>query len=601
MANTGYELVCVVASVGVYLRETRRKNKDGSVVSYLQLAHNERRAGTGSPVAKVIHNFGRADQLDREALRRLVYSISRFLEPDGGDRLPVAVATPARRDGELEILDSRRFGGAYVLDGVWSGLGIAEALATTASGRRLEASLVERVLFALVANRCLEPLSKLAACSWVEQRVAIGSCPRFSEDACYAAMDFLLEALPEIAEKIFDRTANLLNLSCDVIFVDTSSTYFCRDVADDLVELDQAEGESQAKVEVSSGAAPEERATRRFSKHSKDHRPDLPQVVLGMAVTAEGVPIRCWTFPGTTSDQAIIKKIKDDLGSWMLHRVVFVADSGFNSADNRSYLSQGGGHYILAEKLRSASKEARQALSRPGRYHQVADNLEVKEVRVGEGARAQRFVVCHNPEVAGRDRRVRANLVAHLESRIAGSDDWTRQRRDELVGELRTTPALHRLLRRTPEGKLRVDKAKVADEARYDGKFLLRSDDDSLSATDMALGYKQLSEVERGWRDLKGAIALRPVYHWREDRIRAHVQLCWLALLMIRTIEIACKATWRNISKELERMHLVTYEIDGARVSKRTATTPGQRAILAALGIAEPAQFQDFVLPEPAA
>ena len=327
----------------------------------------------------------------------------------------------------------------------------------------------------------------------------------------------------------------------------------------------------------------------------------MPQIVLGMAVTAEGVPIRCWSFPGTTSDQAIIKKIKDDLWSWMLDRVVFVADSGINSAENRSHLSKGGGHYILAEKLRSANKDARRALSRAGRYHKVKDNLEVKEVRVGDGARAQRFVVCHNPDAAARDRRVRANLVAHLESRIAGSDAWTRQRRDELVGELRTTPALHRLVRRTPEGKLRVDKAKVADEARYDGKFLLRSDDDSLSATDLALGYKQLLEVERGWRDLKGAIALRPVYHWREDRIRSHVQLCWLALLMIRTIEIACKDTWRNVSNELERMHLVTYEIDGARVSKRTATTPGQRAILAALGVAEPAQFQDFVLPEPVA
>ena len=160
---------------------------------------------------------------------------------------------------------------------------------------------------------------------------------------------------------------------------------------------------------------------RRFNKHSKDKRPDLPQVVLGMAVTREGIPIRCWTFPGTTSDQAIIKTIKDDLAGWMLNRVVWVADSGFNSANNRSYLQRGGGHYIVAERVRGGSKEAKVALARAGRYHKVAGNLEVKEVRLGDGARTQRFCVCHNPEVAERDRRVRDNLVSYLEQKIAGS------------------------------------------------------------------------------------------------------------------------------------------------------------------------------------
>jgi len=579
----------------VYLRETRRTNKDGSVVAYLQLAHNERHRVTGSPVAKVIYNFGRADKVDRAALSRLVSSISRFLEPVGGDGDQVA------SDGEVELLDARSFGGAYVLDELWSRLGVASALTNSAKGRRLDAEAVERVLFALVANRCLEPTSKLAACSWVAERVAISSCPPLDEDACYRAMDFLLEALPEIAEQIFNRTASLLNLSCDVIFVDTSSTYFERDVADELQELDRAAGETEVRDANAQLSAPEEAAIRRFSKHSKDKRPDLPQVVLGMAVTAEGIPIRCWTFPGTTSDQQIIRKIKDDLAGWMLHRVVFVADSGFNSADNRTYLSTGGTHYIVAERLRSASKEVRQALARAGRYQHVQGNLEVKEVRVGDGARSQRFVICHNPEVASRDEAVRANLVAYLERKIEGTDEWSKQRRDELVGELRTTPGLYRLLRRTGEGKLRVDKAAVAAEARYDGKFVLRSDDDSLSAADLALGYKQLSQVERGWRDLKGALRLRPVFHHREDRIRAHMQLCWLALLLIRTAENATGETWRNLRNELQRMHLVTYEANGARVAKRTATTEAQRGIFAKLEVREPAAFQDFTLPEPVA
>jgi hypothetical protein len=411
-------------------------------------------------------------------------------------------------------------------------------------------------------------------------------------------MEFLLDALSEIAEQIFARTANLLNLACDVIFVDTSSTYFKVDVADPLVELQTKLGEKQAATGVAGGVGPQEAATRRFSKHSKDHRPDLPQVVLALAVTAEGIPIRCWTFPGTTSDQLIIKQIKDDLAGWMLSRVVWVADSGFNSVANRAYLQRCGGHYIVAERVRGGSGEAKAALARAGRYHKVAGNLEVKEVRLGDGARAQRFCVCHNPPAAARDRAVRENLLAYLAHKIEGSDTWDKARRDELVGELRTTPALYRLLRRTKEGKLRIDKAAVAAEERFDGKFLLRSSDDTLTPSDLAIAYKQLLEVERGWRDMKGALRLRPVFHYREDRIRSHVQLCWLALLLIRTVEHETGDTWRNVRHELDRMHLVTLETNDGRVTQRSGTTPGQHKILESLRIAEPARFYDFELPE---
>jgi Transposase DDE domain len=578
----------------VYLRETRRTNKDGSVVSYLQLAHNERHPVTGSPVAKVIHNFGRADKVDREALARLVSSISRFLDP--------AEAAAAAEGSDVEIIDSRRFGGTYVLDELWHRLGIAPALLEAAGGRRLSGEVVERVLFALVAQRCLEPASKLACVSWVQERVAISSCPPFDDQAAYAAMDFLLDALEEIAAGIFDRTAHLLNLSCDVIFVDTSSTYREVDVADEEIELaaatqaEKAEGDASASEEP---AVPGELASRQFSKHSKDHRQDLPQVVIAMAVTAEGVPVRCWTFPGTTSDQLVIRKVKDDLGSWMLNRVVWVTDSGFNSATNRAYLQRGGDHYIVCEKLRSASADAKKALARPGRYHLVEGNLQVKEVHLGEGARSQRFVVCVNPEAKARDEIVRGNLVAYLERRIAGSDEWPRQRRDELVGELRSTPGLARFLRRTKDHKLRIDKAAIGKDAHFDGKWLIRTSDDTLTPTDLARGYKQLYQVERGWRDLKGALRVRPVFHHREDRIRSHIQLCWLALLLIRVIENGCGDTWRNVQNELDRMHLVTLGTKEGRIAKRSATTKGQREILTALKLREPTQILDYELPTP--
>ena len=579
----------------MYLRESSRRNKDGSKVTYLQLAHNERHPVTGVSVAKVIHNFGRKDKVDKEALARLVSSISRILDP---------AATGSSLVSGVEVVDSRRLGGAFVLDEMWQRLGIAEALRATAKGRRIDADAVERICFALVAQRCLEPASKLAAVTWAKQRVALVDCPDFDDQAAYAAMDFLLGALPEIAERIFARTANLLNLSCDIIFVDTSSTYFERDVADGEADLDLAESAEQKAAGqklATDDPGPEEQAVRRFNKHSKDHRPDLPQVVLGMAVTAEGVPVRCWTFPGNTSDQVIIRTIRDDLAGWMLNRVVWVADRGFNSVANRAYLQRGGGHYVVAEKLRNASGEAKEALARPGRYRSVAGNLEVKEVIVGDGERRQRFVVCHNPEGAARDQQVRANLVAYLETQICGSDGWTKSKRDELAGRLRTTPALWRLVRRLADGRFRIDKTAIANEAKLDGKWLLRTSDDSLTPTDLALAYKQLIEVERGWRDMKGSLGLRPVFHHREDRIRSHIQLCWLGLLLMRVIENTTGDTWRNVRHELDRMHLVTMQTAEGRVAQRTNTTPGQAEILAKLHIAEPGRYLDFELPVPSA
>jgi hypothetical protein len=566
----------------VYLREVRRTNRDGSVVRYLQLAHNERHPDTGVPTATVIHNFGRAEKVDRAALARLVTSISRFLDP--------VDAVAAAGGAEVEVLDSRRLGGAWTLDRVWERLGIGAAIRVVAAGRRLDGDAVERICFALVAQRALEPGSKLAATRWVAERVAIEGLTGFSDDHAYRAMDFLLAALAEIAERIFDATANLLNLSCDVIFVDTTSTYWELDVADELAELaDDAADDTTTK--------PVENGARTFG-HSKDHRDELPQVVIGMAVTAEGVPIRCWTFPGNTADTAIIRTVKDDLASWNLHRVVWVADRGFASAANRAYLTRAGGHYVHAEKLRNTNTEAAAALARPGRYRTVAGNLRVKEVRVGgDGVRADRFVICHNPEQAERDALVRDRLIAHLDELIAGSDRWTKTKRDELVGALRAKPGLRRYLRRTAGGLLRVDHASAARESHLDGKWLLRTSDETLTADDLAAAYKQLIQVERGWRDMKGALALRPVFHYREDRIRAHVQLCWLALLLIRVIENATGDTWRNIRHELDRLHLVTLATGDGRVAQRSLATPGQQAILRALELPEPPRFFDFTVP----
>jgi hypothetical protein len=237
-------------------------------------------------------------------------------------------------------------------------------------------------------------------------------------------MDFLLDALEEIAAEVFGAVAHLLNLDLDIVFVDTTSTYWETETADGPAEPADPVADDEHNSPVEAG-------TRAFG-HSKDHRPDLPQVIIAMAVTRDGIPVRCWSFPGDTADTAIIRTIKDDLGDWGRRRLVWVADpadsTGFASAANRAYLTRGGGHYIHVREAAPHQHRDRRRAGPPRPLPHRRGPLRVKEVAVApggdgdQGARTQRFVICHNPEQGDRDAAVRANLVAHLKQLIEGSD-----------------------------------------------------------------------------------------------------------------------------------------------------------------------------------
>ena len=313
-------------------------------------------------------------------------------------------------------------------------------------------------------------------------------------------------------------------------------------------------------------------------------------MVVGLAVTREGIPVRCWIFAGNSSDQVLVREVKDDLRSWKLNRVLWVLDTGFASEENRRYLQRAGGHYILGEKLR-AGRANLEALARPGRYRKVRDNLEVKEVWVGEGETRRRFVVCRNPHEAARDAARRQKALARIADELAALErKRTPDDRRDAEALLLAHPSMGRYLTRR-RGRLVVDQQKVRAEERVDGKFLLSSSDDSLAAEEIALGYKQLIEVERGWRTLKHTLDLRPVHHRKEERIRAHVLLCFLALLLTRVIEVETAQTWPTIRRELQRMHLGEFHGSAGSVLQRTETTPAQHDLLRALGIDEPPRF----------
>ena len=554
----------------MYLRSTPRRNKDGSEVRYLQLAHNVWDPAAKRSRVQVVYNFGREEPATREALERLIASVARHLEP-GKAR---AIAAQG-----LEFAESRPLGGTWALDALWERLGIGPAARELLKGRRLDPG-AERVLFALVANRALAPSSKLAASRWVGEDVLITGLPATSDDACYRAMDWLLQIREALEKRVFDRASEVLGLEVDLLFFDTTSTYFVTEEADAPVARDQ-----QGSPAPDGAAADGREAGFRTWGKSKDHRDDLPQVVIGMAVTRDGIPLRVWCWPGNTADSALIRQVKDNMRGWSLSRVVWVADRGFTSAENRRYLRRGGNHYIIGERLRSGSPEAEAALSRQGRYQEVAGNLRVKEVRIAED---ERFVICHNPEGAERDATIRARMIAQLKELINGADALGKDKRAELRGVIPAKPGLNRYLRVTPGGLLRIDAGKAKAEENLDGKYLLRTSDPAMTAEDIALGYKQLLEVERGWKDMKQVIDLRPVYHRKEERIRAHVILCWLALLLARVAENACAATWPELRRQLDRIAVGTFAGPAGTFRQRTEITPAQAAILEQLGIDPP-------------
>ncbi|MEU1724780.1 IS1634 family transposase [Nonomuraea sp. NPDC005692] len=571
----------------MYVKTTKRENKSGTV-RYLHLAHNEWDPIKGRAVPKVLFTFGREDDLDREAIKRLVASLSRLLDP--GQALASTTAS------DLEFTSSAAFGGAHVLDHLWRRLRIDQIAARVGQpkrGRRRDMTATERVLFALVANRALAPSSKLAAAEWISQDVHIDGLPATSDDACYRAMDWLHEVKDDLEKQVFDEVANLLNLEVDLLFFDTTSTYFELEEPDAPVARDERGDrlpDDDGDADGEDGQENAEAGFRAYGK-SKDARDDLPQIVIGMAVTRDGIPVRCWCWAGNASDQTLIRQVKDDMRDWTLSKIVWVTDRGFSSAENRRYLRQGDHSYIIGEKLRSGSPEVKAALSRQGRYTEISGNLRIKEVRISE---TERFVICHNPEAAERDKHTREQLLAQLSVLIDDTDQLSEFKRGELRGKISAKPGLARYLRTTPAGKLRIDTAKIKTEENLDGKYLLRCADPHLSAEDIAVGYQQLLELERGWRDMKQIIDLRPVYHRLEERIRAHVILCWLALLLIRITETTTGATWRAIRRELDRIHLGTFTGSAGLFRQVTALTKPQLDLLATLGIPRPKQVIDL-------
>jgi len=452
----------------MYLRTTKRKNKDGSVVAYYQLAHNHWDAEHQRSKVEVIHSFGRADELDLDALRRLCRSIARVCG--------LEVTEGSAREGSepsapLRLVRAMGLGVPHVVKQLWERLGIGPALREQIAAAGASPEL-EHALLAIVANRLDEPTSKLGVWERWLSTVHLPEADGLVRDRLYEGLDFLEEHHAVVEESVFFHTANLLNLEVDVLFYDTTTAEFELDEPDDGL---------------------------RQLGHSKEKR-WTPQVVIALAVTREGLPVRSWVFPGNTTDVTTVEKVRADLRGWKLGRTLFVGDAGMNSEENRRVLTAGGGHYVLACGPSSTNEVTREVLGRPGRFKAVADNLQVKEVVVGEGELRRRYLICRNLEQAERQKAHRQKVLEELEAELAAHQDTKVER--AWVAKLRASKRYGRYLS-VRKGHLVIDRSKVREAARRDGKWILITNDDTLSPEDAAQAYKCQLIIERSFRTLK--------------------------------------------------------------------------------------------------
>jgi hypothetical protein len=562
----------------MFLRVSKQRLKNGAVIEHFQLAESVWDRQKKRSRTHVIYSFGRVDDpAAAERLRKLAHNILRRWSPE-----EIVAEMPQWR-----LVDAWPYGEVFALAALWKRLQLDEVV--DRSGRRRKISFpLERALFAMVANRAIAPSSKLYCYEqWLREDVRIEGTAKLELQHLYRAMDFLEANKAMIEEALYYRVGDLFHLDVDVIFYDTTSLHF------EVDDEDRGVGEEDV-VWGSQRAGHKKYKAPRKRGYSKNGRDDVPQIVVGLAVSRDGLPVRHWVFPGNTVDVTTVETVKDDLRGWKLGRCLFVGDAGMVSAENLRTLALGGGKYIVCMPLKPGSEVTQKVINRPGRYQQVADNLRVKQVVVGDGERRRRYVVCHNPEEQKRQRKHRAQVLTELEAELAVLADLDSRSYTKRVFELIASRRYGRYLRRTKSGKLRLDRAALSHADKLDGKFVVHSNDDTLTAEDMALGYKQLMRVELAWRQLKSGLRMRPVFHWAPHRIHAHIFLTVLALLLERIAEQACGDTWRNIRDDLKQIKLAQLSGPNGTIWQVTAPQIGAANRLKSLGISNLPTLLDY-------
>jgi hypothetical protein len=546
------------------------RTKTSGTRSYLQVVEN--RWEDGRPRQRVIATLGRLDQLQQSGqLDALLVSGARLAQS--------VLLLSAHTKGQLPTITTRRIGPALIFERLWQQTGCQRVIEGLLDGRRFEFD-VERAIFLTVLHRLFAPGSDRAADKW-KTDYQIDGCEPLQLHHLYRAMAWLGEELPQgqqkdktpfaprctkdrIEEEVFAHRRDLFT-DLQLVFFDTTSLYF--------------EGEGGQDI-----------GQRGFSK---DHRPDLYQMVVGAVLDSQGRPICCELWPGNTADVTTLIPVVDRLRSrFGVTKVCIVADRGMISQEAIEALEreERGWQYILGARMRSQNEVKDEVLSRAGRYRVVhpprvkSDDpspLKVKEVWVDE----RRYVICLNEDEARKDVADREAIVAALREQLRCGDK-------SLVGN----KGYRRYLSGSDSARFRIDEAKIAEDARYDGKWVLRTNTE-LNSAEVALQYKQLWTVEHWFRSCKSLLQTRPIYHKCDETIRGHVFCSFLALVLRQELQARLEGRgheleWADVIQDLDRLQRIEVEQDGKRFLLRSEVQGSCGKVFQAVGVALPPTVQ---------
>ena len=513
---------------------------------YLQIVESYR---DGPSVRqRVIATLGRLDQLRAEGqLDGLIKSLCRFSETL---RVIEAFGVP-----EIDSCSAKLWGPPLIFGRLWERQGIPGILQGLVGRRRLEFDL-ERVSFALSLQRLMEPGSDLQGSRWVRTVEA----PGFEGVALqhlYRGVGVLSDLRESLEMKLYLHDRDLFNQTLDLVFMDTTSTYMYRGVETPLWKRG----------------------------HSRDHRSNLPQVILAIVVDRQGWPIAWEVMPGNRADsKAFGELIRLLRRRFQIGRVIVVVDRGMVSRENLELMTQDEEFpfdYIVGCRMRKQKEVTEEVLSRGGRYHEVSKRLKVKEVEV----KGCRYIVCLNEEEVKKDKAARESMVRALEEKLAKGGPKS------LVGNRGYVRFL-----KTERGALKIDYEAVKRDERMDGKFVLRTTTD-LSAEEVAQAYKGLWRVERTFREQKSTLQIRPIYHQRDRQCVGHIVASFLALrlevdLQRALDERSVDVSWPDLMGDLKQLQSVRMEVDGKSYLIRTDLVGSAYEAFMAVGVKIPPRVQ---------
>jgi hypothetical protein len=538
-----------------------RVKKSGKY-QYVQVVHNERIDGRVRQ--RVIATLGRLDVLKQSGqLDQLLQSLARLSDH--------AAVLHALKTHQITPSSTVHLGPPLVFEKLWRQLGMPDILRGLLAGRRFEFPL-ERVLFITVLHRLFVSGSDRAAERWC-RKYALGDLGTLDLHHFYRTMGWLGEPLAEdqqptdralgprlrkdlIEEALFQRRRDLFS-GLRLVFIDTTSIYF-------------------------EGRGGETIGQRGYSK---DHRPDLRQMIVAMVMDDEGRPVCCELLPGNTADITTLLPVVDRLRKrFDIRDVCVVADRGMISAKTIVELTDRGIHYILGARLRNVKEIRETVLSRGGRYREVhgprehsksPSPLKVKQVFVED----RRYIVCHNDEQAGQDQADREAILAQLREQL-------KQGGTSLVGN----KGYRKYLTAARGGAFVIDEAKVKRDARFDGKWVLRTDTD-LPPEEVALRYKDLLFVEDAFRTAKSILETRPIFHQCDDTIRGHVFCSFLALVLLKELQARLESRgwrveWQQLREDLDELQELTLPLGEKTFAIRTPPIGEAVRAIQAVGVA---------------